>query len=259
MKDFFIIFEGIDGTGKTTQLRLLHERIKSLHEDTVVVKEPGDVVDGKYIGSEIGAKVREILFFDPVLKTSTGVLDRDVRDLLFLCDHIQLFRKTIEPALKAGKLVISDRYADSQFAYGPAKDSTPWIQKLYRQKYGPLPDVIVLLVGDPAILAPRTKRTGTEAGKQEGKSWAGLEGQKLIRDAYLLNLGGKKETVVVDVTPEGRCKNIEEVAEEIWTGVKQRWDKKWSRKSKPIQEDLPLEAHPNSQPDGYYEDEGAAG
>jgi dTMP kinase len=245
---FFVTFEGIDGTGKTTQIQRLRqtfeERFESLKDQVVLVKEPGDMVDGKYIGSELGIKVREILFFDPVLKSSTGVLDEEARDLLFLADHIQLWKKTITPALKANKVVLCDRYADSQFAYGPGKNASPWLQTLYAQRYGPVPDVIVLLTGDPEELVSRTKRVGSEAGKQDGKSWAAVDRQALIQNAYLHLIAGRPNTVVVNVDH----KDIDQVANEIWMNVSARYTAKWEKKQKPEQ----LELHPNSQADGHY-------
>jgi dTMP kinase len=250
-KGFFVTFEGIDGTGKTTQIRRLTsrfaERFESLKDQIVVVKEPGDIVDGKYVGSELGAKVREILFFDPVLKTSTGVLHEEPRDLLFLADHIQLWRKTILPALKQNKVVLCDRYADSQFAYGPGKNGSSWIMDMYIQRYGPIPDVILLLTGNPEALVSRTKRIGTEAGKQEGKSWASVQQQEIIQNAYLHILANRSNVLIVSVDN----KTIDQVAGEIWEHIEAEYTAKWRKKPKPEQ----LKLGTNSQADGYFGDD----
>jgi dTMP kinase len=212
---FFVTFEGIDGTGKTTQFNLLANRFRELGLEVVLAKEPGDQVKGAYIGSELGKHVRQILFFSDV-NTATGVLDEEARDLLFLADHIQLWRKTIVPALSAGKVVICDRYGDSQLAYAAGKNGSPWIDDLYRQRFGPMPDATVLLIGDPEFLSSRAKsRQGTEAGKQDGKSWASNEGQLKIRDKYVELLKDKPRTVLVDVG----TKRIEIIAGQIWSGI----------------------------------------
>jgi dTMP kinase len=219
MQGFFITMEGIDGTGKTTQLNRLVQKFRELGREVIVVKEPGDKVDGKYVGSEIGAQIRNMIFFDP----TSHVLHKDVTDLLFLADHMQLWTCTIEPAIAAGKVVICDRYADSQFAYGVAKGSSDWIQSLYVAQYGPTPEVTVLLLGDPEFLLPRTKRAGTtEAGKQDGKVWAGIDSQNMVRSAYLHQLAPQKRTITVHVT-EG--KTIDCVADEIWSKVKVKYDR----------------------------------
>jgi dTMP kinase len=238
---FFVNVEGIDGTGKTSQLKLLVERFRAMGREVVVVKEPGDTLvtkdaDGKekkeYIGSEIGAQIRHMLFTDP----TTHKLDGEVTDLLFLADHIQLWRRTIQPALREGKVVVSDRYADSQFAYGVAKGASAWTTSNYKQRFGPQPDATVLLLGDPTFLRPRTKRAGTtEEGKQDGKRWEGVTEQEIVRDAYLLQLAPLPRTITVQVT-EG--KDIPTIAEEIWTGVKAKYDAKFHPSPVPEQMEL---------------------
>lgn len=221
-KGYFVSIEGLDGSGKTSALRGIVENFSHLGVDPLVVKEPGDKIDGKYIGSEIGGKIREILFRDP----TTKVLDNDARDLLFLADHIQLWRKTIVPALSRGRVVVCDRYADSQFAYGPSKGATEWVQGLYMQQYGPKPDTTILLLGDPAFLASRTKRTGTvDEGKQEGKIWAGVEAQNIVKQAYEVQLKPHQHVITIDITPD---KSIDNVREEIWGRLLPRYQRKMS-------------------------------
>jgi dTMP kinase len=216
MKPFFVTFEGIDGTGKTTQFNILAERFKALGRQVLLAKEPGDVVGEQYVGSELGKHVRQILFFSDV-KDSTGILDEEARDLLFLADHIQLWKKTVVPALRGNRVVICDRYGDSQLAYTVGKKGSPWIDELYMARRGPTPDATVLLIGEPSFLKDRAKaRQGSEAGKQDGKSWATDEAQRRIRDKYLTNLIDENRTIVINVLPG---KSIEMVAHEIWSKV----------------------------------------
>src|ERR1035441_4387762 len=100
MKGIFIDFEGIDGSGKGSLIRLLTERLKNWGiEDVVMAKEPG--------GTPLGLKIRELLFKDP----TTHEMADSVCDCLFLADHIQHVEKVIKPALDAGQVIISDRYA----------------------------------------------------------------------------------------------------------------------------------------------------
>lgn len=99
----FITFEGIDGSGKTTQIKLLSERLQSQGISVIVLREPG--------GNEISENIREVLL------TSKHEIGVRAELLLFVAARAQLVEKVICPALDAGKLVICDRYIDSSVAY----------------------------------------------------------------------------------------------------------------------------------------------
>jgi dTMP kinase len=147
-RGFFISFESIDGLGKTTQAKKLVENLDQSGYDVLLTKEPGD----RNTGSNVGAGVRNLVFKDPTtLKMRPGVAD-----LLFLADHIQT-AGDIEEAVNAGKIVVSDRYADSQWAYNASttKNCPQWVMDLFGQQYGIIPDMTVLLV------ARRLTRTWT--------------------------------------------------------------------------------------------------
>ena len=91
----FIVFEGIDGTGKSTQVRLLTEKLKKLGYAVVATREP---TDGPY-----GQKIRE-LFLD------RNTVSQDEELELFMADRAQHVEQVIAPALSDGRIVISDRY-----------------------------------------------------------------------------------------------------------------------------------------------------
>jgi dTMP kinase len=95
----FITFEGIEGSGKTTQMRRLAERMP----DAVVTKEPG--------GTETGDRIRELLLH------SKSKIEPVAEVLLFAASRRQLVMELIRPALAAGRTVLCDRYADSTLAY----------------------------------------------------------------------------------------------------------------------------------------------
>lgn len=102
----FITFEGPDGSGKTTQLRLLAARLRAQGRDVLTVREPG--------GTAMGESVREIL-----LQTRTGGAAMDARAelLLFCASRAQLMVERILPHLAQGGVVLCDRFADSTLAY----------------------------------------------------------------------------------------------------------------------------------------------
>lgn len=99
----FITFEGIDGSGKTTQINLLSARLRQRGIDVLALREPG--------GNEVSENIREVLLSS---KNEIGVR---AELLLFVAARAQLVEKVIRPALDAGKLVICDRYCDSSVAY----------------------------------------------------------------------------------------------------------------------------------------------
>ena len=101
---FFIAFEGVEGSGKGTQIRLAEEHLRAEGHDVLVTREPG--------GTEVGERVRELLL-DP----STGKLDARTEALLFAASRAQTVHSVIRPALADGKVVICDRYVDSSLAY----------------------------------------------------------------------------------------------------------------------------------------------
>lgn len=104
MSGFFISLEGIEGSGKSTQIKLLKEKLNELDYDVLFTKEPG--------GTEIGKKIRKILL-DPIHHK----MDDRAEILLYAADRAQHVVETIIPALKENKVVITDRYIDSNIAY----------------------------------------------------------------------------------------------------------------------------------------------
>ncbi|MFI3229822.1 MAG: dTMP kinase [Bacillota bacterium] len=103
MNGVFITFEGCEGVGKSTQLRLLQEYLLSTGQEAVFTREPG--------GTEIAEKIRDI-----ILSTDTDISPL-VEAYLFATARADHMDKVIIPALKAGKIVICDRFVDSSEAY----------------------------------------------------------------------------------------------------------------------------------------------
>lgn len=111
MNGKFITFEGIDGSGKSTQLKMLEAALRSTGVDLVITREPG--------GTALGRALREAF-----LETTEQVAP--MAELLsFAADRAQHVEFLIKPAIAAGKIVISDRYADATFAYQGAGRGFP--------------------------------------------------------------------------------------------------------------------------------------
>jgi dTMP kinase len=103
-RGFFVSFEGGDGCGKTTQMRLLVERLKGMGLDVLETAEPG--------GTPIGRQIRKIL-----LDSANQELSARAELLLYFACRAQNVDEWIRPALEAGRVVVSDRFTDSTLAY----------------------------------------------------------------------------------------------------------------------------------------------
>ncbi len=135
----FVAFEGVEGAGKGTQIRLLEGYLRAAGHEVVVTREPG--------GTELGERVREILL-DP----GTGKLDARSEALLFAAARAQTVTSVIRPALAEGKIVVCDRYVDSSLAYqgwarGLGEHDVLTLNVWGTQ--GLFPDVVILLNVDP--------------------------------------------------------------------------------------------------------------
>ncbi|MCL4478287.1 MAG: dTMP kinase [Deltaproteobacteria bacterium] len=133
-KGLFITFEGIDGSGKTTQLELLYEKLLAMNKPVIRLREPGS--------TELGEKIRNVIS-DKYIEIS------DYAELLlFFASRVQLIKESITPALEEGKIVLCDRFNDATIAYqsygrGLPLDIASTLEKLFIL---PLkPDVTFLL------------------------------------------------------------------------------------------------------------------
>ena len=104
MKGLFIVMEGPDGSGKTTQINLLEQYLKEAGDECLITREPG--------GTVIGEEVRELIL-NPEYKEMSPVTEM----LLYAASRAQLVHEVIGPALEAGRIVISDRFVDSSIVY----------------------------------------------------------------------------------------------------------------------------------------------
>ena len=134
----FISFEGIDGSGKSTQARLLAERLQGAGRDVVLTREPG--------GSEGAEEIRTL-----VLQGEPDRWSAETEILLFTAARRDHLERTISPALAAGKVVICDRFADSTRMYqGLSRgDLRAVVDDLHTLMIGVEPDLTLLIDMDP--------------------------------------------------------------------------------------------------------------
>ena len=131
----FITLEGIEGSGKTTQIKNIVEFLENKGYDCVVTREPG--------GTKIGEKIRSILL-DPENRNMEPACEL----LLYFSDRVQHIKELINPALSEGKTIICDRFFDATLVYqGYARGlSIDLIIKLHQMiAYGLKPDITILL------------------------------------------------------------------------------------------------------------------
>lgn len=193
-KGLFITFEGADGCGKTTQMKLLADYLKSQGLEVVLTREPG--------GKGLGEKVREIL-----LNYDGEVSDR-CESFLFLADRAQNIDIIVNPAVEQGKIVLCDRHIDSTVAYqgygrGLDLDRIKVLNNLATN--GKKPDLTIVFDID---VETSMKRVGSEKDRMES---AGIEFHNKVRNGYLEIAKEEPDRIkVVDA-----CKTIEEVFEDV--------------------------------------------
>ncbi|MCS7312677.1 MAG: dTMP kinase [Acidobacteria bacterium] len=152
-----ISFEGVDGSGKTTQARRLAEALRRAGWSVVLTREPG--------GTPLGEQFRRILLQPPPLPAA-GLTPR-TELLLYLADRAQHLQEVVEPALQSRQVVISDRFIDSTLAYqGVARGFGIETLIEVHQKLGLLrwPDCTILLGVDPRVGLQRKRRQAQTSG-----------------------------------------------------------------------------------------------
>jgi len=175
----FITFEGIDGSGKSTQLKLLNNFLRTNGCPVVVTREPG--------GTTLGLRLREALL------DAHEEVDPLTELLVFAADRAQHVRRMLVPALAAGEIVISDRYADATIAYQGAGRGFPpeLIAQIVQLATGGLkPDLTLLFDVSIDESTSRTTRrsTGKNSAAKAGRDRLDIENAEFharVRDAYL--------------------------------------------------------------------------
>src|SRR3989338_6968355 len=142
----FIVLEGIDGSGKTTQARLIADFLRSQDKTVLLTREPS-------METEASARIKE------VVEDKTKTLSPQELQALFIQDRKEHVQNIIEPALAKGDWVVCDRYIFSTIAYGEAEGVLPaWLREQNKQFI--YPNIIFLLEADPAVCLQRILQQG---------------------------------------------------------------------------------------------------
>jgi dTMP kinase len=155
----FITFEGLDGTGKSTQMRKLALALRAAGHKVVETREPG--------GTATGEKIRRVL-----LDSATHGLSPLAEMALMFASRAQHIAEVIQPALDHGQIVLCDRFTDSTEAYQGSgrKLGSDAVLKLHRVLCGDLqPDLTILLDSDPAASIGRARKRNQQASHQASK------------------------------------------------------------------------------------------
>ncbi|WP_339638088.1 dTMP kinase [uncultured Sulfitobacter sp.] len=168
---FFVTFEGIDGSGKSTQARLLADHLTAQGHDVVLTREPG--------GSPGAEEIRAL-----VLQGDPDRWSAQTEILLFTAARRDHLERTIRPALEAGKIVICDRFADSTRMYqGLSRgDLRQMVDDLHALMIGVEPDLTILIDMDPANGLERALSRQTAEERFED---FGVELQAKMRAGFL--------------------------------------------------------------------------
>ena len=194
-RGFFITFEGGDGSGKSTQIGILRDRLTEAGYDVVLTREPG--------GTQISEKIRDL-----ILDPANGEMDDMTEAMLYAAARAQLVRQLIKPALAEGKVVICDRFVDSSIAYqayGRGLGDAVGVINTYAVD-DCMPDLTILLKLDPERGSSRI------AGREHDRiEQASDEFHRKVYEGYL-KLEEMYPERILGIDAAG---TIQEIAEEI--------------------------------------------
>lgn len=202
MKGLFITFEGPDASGKTTQIGLLEEYLKSAGIEPVRTREPG--------GTSISEKIREI-----ILDKANGEMLPETEMMLYAASRAQHVGQLIRPALEEGRVVISDRFTDSSVAYQAyGRGLGEAVGTVNRYATGGLePDITFLLKFDPADM--RKRRSAAEEDRMDAEK---LSFHRRVLEGYLKLAQENPERIVLldgSDSPEAIAEIVREKTEEM--------------------------------------------
>ena len=205
-RGLFITFEGMDGSGKTTQMHRLAERLRSLGRTVLETVEPG--------GPPIAQKIRRIL-----LDSANQELSPTTEILLYFASRAQNVDEWIGPALSRGEIVLSDRFTDSSLVYqgvgrGLGIDTVAELERIACR--GLKPDLTILVdVDAEASLARARSRNAAQPHCETRMDDQAIEFHLKVHAAYHALAAAEPERVKV---VDGRA-GMDEIEREVWSIV----------------------------------------
>ena len=200
----FLTFEGIDGSGKTTQLALLATRLESAGHSVVRAQEPG--------GTRVGREIRGLL-----LDAASTDLRALPELLLYFASRAQNVEEVIRPALQSGRIVLADRFTDASIAYqgygrGLGVETVEALDRIACRRLKP--DLTFLIDIDVETSVERARRRNADAPVNENRfEQESLEFHARVREGYLeISRREPRRVIVID----GR-RAPAEIAQEIWS------------------------------------------
>lgn len=203
---FFLTVEGVDGAGKSTQVRMLSSRLRGTGREIVETREPG--------GAPGAEEIRQLL-----VEGDPGRWSPETEILLFTAarrDHVE---RVIKPALARGALVICDRYIDSTRAYQGAglSDRRELVDQLHRLAIGLDPDMTLIFDMEPEAALTRARERATSAHEDRFER-KGREFQMRLRGAFrAIAEAEPRRCVLIDAS-----ESADLVAERVWAAVAPR-------------------------------------
>ncbi len=202
---FLLTFEGIEGCGKSTQARLLAERLESIGCSCLLTREPG--------GTRIGREIRKIL-----LNPANRRMVPEVEMALYFADRAQHLREVVWPALDDGKIVICDRFTDSTIAYqgyarGLSRRLIRSLDRVMTGEYRPRFTILLDLPVEHGLKRARGRNKRNQKDRGEGRfEQERNEFHRRVRSAYF-RMARKEPKRYIVVPAEGSRQTIQQ---EIW-------------------------------------------
>ena len=156
-KPFFIVFEGVEGCGKSFQSKLLYKKLKKKKISTILTREPG--------GTKSSELIRNLILKDYFIKNNKDKFDKYTDTLLYLASRNEHILNKIKPALTKKKIVICDRFTDSTLAYQVygKKVDIKFINNIHKKILnGVKPNIVFLLKVSAKISKERLKKRRTK-------------------------------------------------------------------------------------------------